>query len=224
MKIRPHSRQRGLTLILTLIAVVLLTIAAAATMRAIDSGGLMLANLNTRNVAVQAGDLGIEAARSWLQIQAADMDATPITHLQLFWSQPTADQFVSGAIDGRGYYAIADTFNPLTHNWAVNSVQMANLPAGLNGFTINWVIHRMCEQHKGYGGAGSIGLVETGDSGLPPVAATNCLRASAEGSGDSKNIQDQQRKPSTIDSPYYRITVRVSAPFRSTAFVQAVVY
>ncbi len=215
-----RQAQRGVTLIITLIAVVLLTIAGIATFKALDSGATLIGNINMRHTSVQAGDIGIEDARTWLATQSADMDADLSgTHLQLFWTKPSAAQnLVGSAATGAAYFATWGDFDPVTHDWTTSSSTVAALPASLSGFTVQWVVHRMCEKAAGVNG------VATAYSGVPTDAATNCIRVSASGTGDSKVIQPQARAPNNSEHPYYRITVKVQAAFRSVTYVQAVTY
>ena len=118
------SRQSGISLLITLIALSLLSLAGAAMMRAQDFGGIVVGNISFRQSSVHASDAGIEHARTWLLTQSTAMQA-------------------SG-----GYFASWGDFDPKSYTWTdpTQAYQMsaADLPANLAGHTVYWVIHRMC--------------------------------------------------------------------------------
>lgn len=57
-----HTRERGVVLIVALIAMVALTLAGIALLRSVDTGNLIAGNMAFRQAALLASDLGVEAA------------------------------------------------------------------------------------------------------------------------------------------------------------------
>jgi Tfp pilus assembly protein PilX len=196
------ARQRGATLLITLIAVVLLSLAAAAMIRAVDSGGLVIGNIAFRQASVYASDIGVEDARNWLATQSAAMIASGGTVTTLYAN-----------VAGR-YFATWGDFDPKAYNWTDNTLAYrmtaAELPPGMVGYTVYWVVHRMCRA-----------------AGPPSDAITSCVKVTSSSTmGDSKKIllYGDYNKAATAEAPYYRITVRIDGPRSTTSYIQSIVY
>ncbi len=61
------ARQRGVTLLITLIVLVAMTLAAISLMRSVDTTNVIAGNLAFRQSTTLAGDTGTEAAIAWLE-------------------------------------------------------------------------------------------------------------------------------------------------------------
>jgi Tfp pilus assembly protein PilX len=210
------ARQRGIILVIVLIALILLSLAGAAMMRASDTSGVVIGNIGFREGAVTVSDLGIEDARTWLAAQWSSMNANAAGRCTpgasagnptwcLWYDQTTAPT--------AAWYraSTADNFDPRTYAWTGTTAKAvtAGVPAG---YSIQWVIHRMCEN-----GAG----------GDPGTAGTLCLKQSgvaAAGESQLTGAYGKYMKKSYNSGPYYRVTVRVVGPRATTAYVQALVY
>ncbi len=195
-----RDRQRGLSLLIAMIVLVVMSMAAIGLIRSVDTGILTAGNLAFRQSATHAADTGIEAARTWLLDNASAL---------------------GGDSAANGYYATAMTGLDLTGNatsaanddlqW--NGSQptrpfcLANLVAGN---TVCYVIHRMC-------------------SAAGPLTATNCSSKPGSRGGSSlggtRPMQTYQPPSwaSVTTFGYYRVTVRVAGPRNNISFVQAFV-
>lgn len=121
-----HS-QRGMVVIVALLALVAMTLAGLAVMRTVDTGVLLSGNIAFRKNAVNSGGAGIQAAEVWLVSKtASDLESD------------------SGS---NGYYASWNTsFNPKTFNWGSDSTSKAvSSSTDETGNTIRYVIHRLCD-------------------------------------------------------------------------------
>jgi hypothetical protein len=199
---QPQHGQRGATLLITLIAVVLLSLAGAAMMRAVDSGGLIVGNIAFRQASIHASDIGIENARAWVLAQSDAMIASGGTDTTLY-----------GVVSGR-YFPTWGDFDPKAYNWTDNTLAYrmtgAELPAGMTGYSVYWVVHRMCR-----------------NGGPPADSATSCVKVSSSSTvGDSQKVllYGDYNKATTVEAPYYRITSRVDGPRSTTTYVQSIVY
>ena len=220
-----YRKQGGVVLFLALIAVVLLLIAGLATLRAVDTTTLITGNLAFREGALQSSDTGVEFARGWLVQQTVPSG---------FYENLTYDiegQVCPGtAVSQPGYFPIWDnSFDPKSEvfsslrrcppggggaaapvSWSTDSIVVGSAPAG---YTVQYVIHRLCERVGDYSN---------------PALRTNCYVADAAGSSGSSqgsaSYGGSLGSTTTSGSPYYRVTVRVTGPRKSTAFVQALVY
>jgi Tfp pilus assembly protein PilX len=110
-------------LFIALVVLVAMTMVGLAVMRASGGSTLLAGNLSFRQNATIAGDLGIEAARTWLTAQG------PVT--------------LENTDAANGYYATWDkTFNPVTLPLA--SWHDPVLATDAAGNKVRFVIHRMC--------------------------------------------------------------------------------
>lgn len=122
--VRSPRRQQGIVLFIALIVLVAMTLAGIAMFRSIGAGVIIAGNIAFKQNAASVGDLGIEAARSWLVNQGA--------------SDLQADQLTSGY-----YSSWALTFNPATFAWTDAVSKLASSNDG-TGNEVRYVVHRLC--------------------------------------------------------------------------------
>jgi Tfp pilus assembly protein PilX len=192
----PGRRQQGVVLFIALIVLVAMSLAGIALMRSVDTGTLLASNLAFKQGAIHGGDRGIEEARTWLLAHADD---------------PILDKDAENSSDG--YFATAQLGvdflgnTPLPEDdfdWSSKSKDLGTDAAGNH---TQYVIHRLCD---------SIGA----------VATTNCVRASATDGVSMKKTGVNYASfgiagKSTV---YYRVTVKVTGPRNTVAYVQAMMY
>ena len=116
-------RQRGITLIIALIALVALTMAGIALVRSVDTGNVIAGNFAFRQASMQATDTGVEAAFTQL--------GTIVT---------AADTAIANQ-----YYPV---IQPLDSNGIPTTVTWSSVPGTTMGsnneYTMRYVIERMC--------------------------------------------------------------------------------
>lgn len=123
------GRQAGVTLFLTLIALVSMTLAAVAMMRSIDTGNLVAGNLALKQSSVQESDVGINVAFNCL-----DAGGALTLGADLGVNSATCNYYASLQPDANKPYGVPDvleTATPLSTNPAT-------------GNTVTYVIERMC--------------------------------------------------------------------------------
>ncbi len=127
-------KQRGVVLFFTLIALVVMSLAAVALIRSVDTSTMIAGNLAFRQSATSSGDSGIEAAIAWLSAAQSTMQANNLVVYQnathIFNETGGASGFTvvnpSGPIAGpaangaaccqnAGYYSNADPTVSLTN-------------------------------------------------------------------------------------------------------------
>lgn len=191
-------KQRGVVLFFALIALVVMSLAAVALIRSVDTSTLIAGNLASKQSATSSADSGIETAVNWMTAVA----------------DPT--NFDSNNV-ASGYYA-TQAADPKTLVWdATDSLPATStatgadaIVAGLDatGNTIRYVIQRMCRT-----------------TGVP--AAVNCLFGPPPASTSSQAIRNETEAGGNVSvsqSPVYRITARVVGVKNTVSFVQAFVY
>lgn len=219
-RLRPRihrATQRGTSLFITLIAVVLITFASLALLRAVDTSTLITGNLQFQEAAIASGNAGTEVAITWL--------ATNSGGTTLF-----ADASASG------YYATsADSCNltALSSSGATNYVDWLGVGSGTNctmtpvvvpsstngiasGYTVSYVINRMCNA------PGDPNAVAAADGITPMICPTYVSPGTKTGStqlGASYGSAPLSGSP----QHYYRITTRTTGPRNTVRYTQAFV-
>ncbi|MBK9161412.1 MAG: pilus assembly protein PilX [Nitrosomonadales bacterium] len=201
------GRQRGVVLIITLIALVAMTLAAIALIRSVDTGNVVAGNMAFKQGAVLAGDSGTEAAINWLSAIAGV-------------AASQAD------IPSSGYYATSQETLDMTGNsgdltrprvdWDKDNCGGLAVPACIEpspliaanaaGYEARYVIHRLCPA-----------------AGL----ANNCASTATTVAGTSSGAKDYTTKgglSGEVQVEYYRITTRVRGPRNTTSFVETIVF
>ena len=125
------KQQQGVVLFVALIALVVMSLAAVALIRSVDTSTLLAGNLAAKQSATTSGDSGMETAITWMAAaNLADLNAD---------------------ITASGYYADL-TQNPMNVNWATGSLPatsnlVGNIDANgqdLSGNTTRYIVQRMC--------------------------------------------------------------------------------
>ena len=127
------SLQRGAILLFALIMLVVLTIAAVALVRSVDTANLLTGNLAFKQTTIQLADVGVEAATS---------------NLATILASSSDDKFPAGCSNECIYYPTGFTNEdakgvPTSITWSsVPTVTGLALPSG---YSVQYVIDRLCE-------------------------------------------------------------------------------
>jgi Tfp pilus assembly protein PilX len=215
-------RQSGLSLLLALLALMILSLGAVALVRSIDTGTLIAGNVGFKQDAIEASAVGAERAIAWVESHQTDgmLDTD-----QSLW----------------GYYANShDQLDPTGSNPALaqqvdwENKSCPNVPAGsalicpfvsdpaapgappavntntpVNGNSLQWVILRLC---KAAGVSGGVNPCSQ------PVSASS---STASERGD---LSAGGRISASTAGPYYRVIVRALGPRNTTSFTETIVH
>ncbi len=204
---RNVRRQRGITLLIALIALVAISLGGIALMRMVDTGVMITGNLAFKQTAAQAGDAGTEAAIEWLtanndklanDVAAAGYYATSRIACDLSGSRtPVPEDDVVWAAAGP----------PLPDcGMVAAAVASDRLP---DGYAAAYVVNRICDSEG-----------EPND----PAVFCSAFQSSGGGSGSTKGGASYGQMPLTgTTQQYYRVTTRVVGPRNTESIVQAVV-
>jgi len=198
----PHAakRQKGLVLFIALIALVAMSLAAAALIRSVDSGVLVAGNLAFKQSAIMSAETGIARAYKYINDNAANLDA------------PAA-----------GYYANLALNPDLTETlsltdagtWtAANSIAITKDLNDTSGNEARMIIQRMCRAAGAVDQANC--LVGVGNK------APNSMGSKSEGGGAGGGGFGAPK--GTSDAVVYRATVRVTGPKNTVSYLQAFIY
>lgn len=192
------KQQKGLVLFIALIALVAMSLAAAALIRSVDSGVLVAGNLAFKQSAIMSAETGIARAYNFINQSSESALLAPAT----------------------GYYAnfdgaLLETTASLnaTATWA-NSILVPQDIADKSGNETRVILQRMCRN------AGAVNqencLVGTGNS------AANSMGSKSEGGGAGGGGFGAQK--GGADAVVYRATVRVTGPKNTVSYLQAFIY
>lgn len=191
--------QRGVVLFVALIALVVISLAAVALIRSVDTATIIAGNLAFKQAATTSSDSGVEVAHFWLTTTDASNSA----------KDPTKD--VTHAFNitsaAAGYYSNADPALNLTADstWTSGSVA---LPDDGSGYAVRYLIQRMCRVSN------------------QVLSDANCLLSDADIDTGSHRVINAPEAGGTKSSksPLYRITIRTVGPRNSFSYIQAFVY
>jgi type IV pilus assembly protein PilX len=210
------KRQRGISLIVVLIGLLVISFAAVSLLRSTDTATLIAGNLGFKKAALAAGDAGTESAIAWLAARAAG------TALR---SDVTASGFYATSADAcdlTGSRTPNDTSDDvdwtgagIPANCNMSAFELSPSPAGVPpGYTVSYIINRMCNSE----GDPAAALA-------PGGGAMICSRADISSAGASTQVgPSYSRRPFAGNSQtYYRITTRITGPRNTVRYGQAFV-
>lgn len=191
----PGPGQRGVVLFFALIALVVITLAAIALVRSVDTANLISGNLAFKQGATSSGDTGVEAAMVFLNTNQATLN-----------NNATAGN--------NGYYnSLNPAINLTTLAWTnANSAAAAVDQAGNS---VRYIVQRMCKHPTAQAANLSSGATIN-------VSDVNCVLTDAIDTSTKKFVEDPL--PGGSGSPIYRITAQVSGPRNTVSYVQGYVY
>ncbi|MCO5108980.1 MAG: hypothetical protein M9907_18145 [Burkholderiaceae bacterium] len=200
-------KQRGIVLLIALIALVAISLGGIALMRMVDAGVMISGNLAFKQTAAQAGDAGTEAAIEWLTASSDEL-ASDVAAAGYYATWRTGCDLLgtrSGDPEDDVVWTAGDS--PLVRcGMVAAAVASDRLP---EGYSATYVINRMCD-----------------NEGPPNDPAVFCstYQSTSSGSGSTKGGASYGQKPLTgTAQQYYRITTRVVGPRNTESIVQAVV-
>ena len=211
----PHRRttflpqtQRGVSLIIALVVVVMMTVAGIAMMRQMGMGLSIAGNLAFKQNATSGSDLGIETAYAFLTDGNNQNTSTlsfdiGLTYNAVTNSYDTAPMVLSPP--AHNYFSSWDvlfTADPV--NWP-GWASIPKVPDG-KGNNVQYVIHRLCQFPN---------LLPTSIG----QQCSNLMYTNASYALHPNTTTQVQPYP----TPYYRITTRVEGPRNSVSYTQVIV-
>jgi type IV pilus assembly protein PilX len=228
-------RQGGVILFFTLIALVVMSLAAVALIRSVDTSTMIGGNLAFKQAGTSSADEGVEAAIAWLTAAQATMQTNNLnvynntTHAFNITGGASGFTTASGAAccANAGYYSNADPTLSLTSMaWNDSNSTLVADASGNSvdsaGNTVRYVIQRMCRT------ANELPNLNEQPTYTPPK--TGCLFSSATLDNNgmavpyATDICQGAGCPSGGQTAYMRITVQVTGPKNTVSYVQAVAY
>lgn len=199
-------KQRGVVLFFALIALVVMSLAAVALIRSVDTSTMIAGNLAFRQAATTSGDAGTEIAMTWLDNTQLAMIAAGKNVLI------DADHALNLDNAAMGYYTNVRPNAELTNgtvNWGTAST-LARTDA--SGNTVRYIIERMCRNANQIPTAANC-LFSTTKATLGNQAVVSADEV-CQGTGCIPDAQSTQ----------IRITAKVTGPKNTVSYIQSFVY
>lgn len=206
-------KQRGIVLFFALIALVALSLAAAALIRSVDTSTLIAGNLAFKQSATSSGDSGVEAAMAWLRTTQNSNNTLNVLNdpAHAFNQDSLANGYYSSVHDDTNDPGYLDLFADAT--WANGISALAGSdPEPATGNTTRYIIQRMCRTAN------------------QPIQTASCLFSGALQDNNGQHIKLPQEVcqgagcPVAGQTPMLRITSRITGPKNTVSYVQAFVY
>lgn len=206
-------KQRGVVLFFALIALLVLSLAAVALIRSVDTSTLIAGNIAFKQAATASGDRGVEAAVNWLATTEAANTALNVLNDP---AHPFNNTGGTGAFLNPAYYSNASSAVSLTDG---TGIQWTNADSALvlpdpdsSGNTTRYIIQRMCRTAN------------------VAIQNADCLFSGALVNNNGQNIPLPQEVcsgagcPVAGQTPQIRITARTTGPKNTVSYIQAFVY
>ena len=205
-----HS-QRGISLVITLVVLVIITLSSVAMMATLKSGTSASANIAFRQAATRTADVGVQSALQWFTGKStATLEQNSTTGGRYY---ATGEGTNSGCTKDDPATGVAyTTFSPDHYRFDDSTVGTDGLPCAVrdanspSGYSVFYVIHRM---------ASAVGSCTT--VGCMKPTGLSCANSTAQ-AGKSNEFDFD-----SASTTYYRITVKVVGPRQNNRYVQAFV-
>lgn len=203
--------QRGVVLFFALIALVIMSLAAAALIRSVDTSVLIAGNLAFKQSATISADSGLVSATDWIILNGNNL--TTLSAANGYYPTAEAISTVGGAPSGGLTAAQGSSDWSSGAAWTDATSRLATgsgLTSGKDsaGNTIRYIIQRMCRTNAA-------------------PTPEHCLMGVTDSEGNSQLNQGDSGldalKNNSV-SPMYRVTARVNGPKNTVSYIQAYVF
>jgi type IV pilus assembly protein PilX len=188
--LRPRRRARGVSMLIALIALLLLSIAAVAMVRSFSTSSVLAGNLAFRRDLTNQGERAVLAVRQAFVAGALHNDVTREL------DAPAANYFATRLeTNGQGVPLVLVKDSLFTSKGLTERNDITDRASGV---TLRYVVDRQCTAGGAYSDSACILSEGTQDGG-----GSNWLK-----------------KPNGESRPVYRVTVRVTGPRNTQAYLQ----
>lgn len=201
-KISNQKSQSGVVLFIALVAMAVMSLAAVALIRSVDTNNMIAGNLSYKQTAVVSSSFGVENVADTLGIKSLAYGNSNDAGNGYYATCKTFD--VSSTCDGKNLTSDA-SWVPGTKSRLADGIA-TGITGGVDAYgnTIQYIVERMC------------------DSAVAPNS-TNCLQASINTDNGSHNVKPEPLlEPEWLkEVPLYRVTVKITGPKNTVSFIQA---
>lgn len=209
-------RQSGISMLFALLTLMVMSLAAVALLRSVDTAALIAGNLGFKQDATAVSALATSQATAALDQRrlaglldsddaAGGYYASSLDNLDPTGATTSATKkmfIVDWLGDGGCSYALAGAYT---------TCLQAKLGAPIGGSTVRWIITRLCKS--------ATAESATNPCAKPPSSSTSSATASARGV-----LSAGGRITGASASPYYRIIVRTEGARGTVSFTEAIIH
>lgn len=207
------KRQRGVSLMIVLIALVMMSLAAVGLIRMVDTGSLIAGNLAFKQSTTSAADRGVQDGIAWIGARLtgqtlfqnntqAGYYASSLEELDITGKTWRASRVLVDWNDDNCAYALSESYATCIDPTARNSN---------NGYTTSYVITRMCKT-----------------AGDPNATGNGCAKPISNNSAQSPKKGElkygEDKRFVAASGPYFRIIVRAEGPRNTVSFTETYVH
>lgn len=198
----PLHNQRGVILMVSLIILIVMTIAGIALIRSVDTSNVIAGNLAFQQAAVHAGDAGTEDA------VVSVIQAFTATELQNHKYTSGYSASVTNPANWETHWNSTVNPNPVTRPVANKTCagQSCSLPTDGVGNTVTYTIERLCQT-----------------AGDPLLSLTGCVSGGGLAAASGNSLGSASNQPSQLTQYYYRVTSRIDGPRNTVTYIQSIV-
>lgn len=199
------ARQQGVVLFIALIAMVVLSLAAVALIRSVDTGTSIAGNLANKQGTLGPINYAVERAVDALFQGGGGSITDPFNH-------DVAHNYYANIQAGERPNGVpAILYGPLPLATYDGSMQKYDDPSPTPLYTVRWVIERLCQ-----GSAPAPGPF-TGD----PLTTTGLQACDMMVPKVATAGTSMEELPSVPPAPLYRVSIRVDGPANTVTYAQA---
>lgn len=191
-----RRRQRGVVLVITLIALVVLMLAATALFRSVDTATLIASNMALKQASLAAGDRGVINGVAIVTAKQAAGGGANV------WFTPAHP--LNNTDAAQAYYSSIDPAVDLMADATWTNLASAESTTDRGGNKSRYIIQRMCRNPN-----------------VPPTPS-DCLLNAIDAKNDSMKAGEQQPQKAAANV-VYRVTVRITGPKDTVSYSQAFV-
>lgn len=200
---RCRHAQQGVVLFIALMSLVVMSLAAVALIRSVDTNSQITGNLAFRQTATISSSYGIESMADTLGAQPF-VNANTSDRPNGYYA--VCNDPILGAADcSSANLTLDSTWVPGTTSRLATGVGISTGTPGIDAFgnTVQYIVERMCNTAGAPTPASCLLAAVGSDPGGPPCHYPSCA-------------------PETLNNtPIYRVTVRVSGPKNTVNYIQA---
>ncbi|RJG06824.1 hypothetical protein D3870_13145 [Noviherbaspirillum cavernae] len=218
------SGQRGVSLMIVLIALVLLSLGAVGLIRMVDTGSLIVGNVAFKQGATSAADKAVGAGVNWILANNGEgASVSENNQANTLFKNSVTNGYYASSLDELDITGKSSSTSRVLVDWnddgcayaastsRASCIKATPEDAAGNGYTTQYVITRMC---KTTGDPNA-----TGNGCAKPISGSSNV---ASGRNDT-NYTDYARF-TVPPGPYYRIVVRSKGPRNTVSFTETYVH
>jgi type IV pilus assembly protein PilX len=205
------SRQAGISLMMVLICLAIMSLAAVGLIRLVDSGSMIVGNVAFKQSATSASDRAAQTAINWLVANAGGTTLFNDVAASGYYATSLSELDPSG--NSTATTRVLVNWEDATCGGA--SCISPSTAADINGYRVQYVVTRLCKA--------------VGDPNPASNAGQSCSRPMNESSAPSTKrgelrYGDHARFGGGTPGPFYRIVARAAGPRNTVSLTETYVY